>query len=164
MSTEQETQPPVASPAAPAAADNQASDAAATPTSTKADAPATKLSQLSDRLADIVKAADYGEMWGVQLATEGPSEHAPTTVVLQKFLRANNDNVAATEKQLTDALKWRKEMDVVNLVNNEFDEKKFGGLGYVTVHPNAEGKETVITWNIYGAVKDKKATFGDINE
>jgi hypothetical protein len=33
------------------------------------------------------------------------------------------------------------------------------------VHKDEEkGKETVITWNVYGAVKDNKKTFGDVEE
>jgi phosphatidylinositol transfer protein SFH5 len=34
-------------------------------------------------------------------------------------------------------------------------------MGYVTTHKDGD-KETVITWNIYGAVKDNKKTFGDV--
>ena len=68
------------------------------------------------------------------------------------------------EKQLTDALKWRKEIKVTELVHKHFDEKKFAGLGYVTTHKDEQGKETVITWNIYGAVKDNKVTFGNVDE
>ncbi|KAF5138958.1 Phosphatidylinositol transfer protein sfh5 [Metarhizium anisopliae] len=102
-------------------------------------------------------------MWGVDLSTD--SAHAPTQVVLYKFLKANNNDVAAAEKQLTSALEWRKKIQAGKLVTEPFDESKFGDLGFVTVHKDANGeKETVITWNIYGAVKDKKATFGNVDD
>jgi hypothetical protein len=101
-------------------------------------------------------------MWGVELSDD--SSHAPTQVILAKFLRANNDDVAAAAKQLASALEWRKKMQPGQLVSEVFDKKKFGDLGYVTTHKDEAGKETVITWNIYGAVKDNKATFGNVEE
>lgn len=125
-------------------------------------APVTGLTKLSARLPEIVKTAAHSEMWGVELGDA--DQHVPTKVVLQKFLRANNDDDVAAEKQLTAALEWRKKMEPTTLVNKVFDEKKFGGLGYVTVHKDKAGKETVITWNVYGVVKSFKVTFGDIEE
>lgn len=158
MSTEQA--PPVAvepvAPAAPAPVETPAEAPAA------AAAPETSLAKLTARLPDITKAADYKEMWGVELSPE--TSHAPTQVVLVKFLRANNGDVAAAEKQLTSALEWRKKIQPGNLVSEAFDKKKFGDLGFVTAHKDEQGKETVITWNIYGAVKDNKATFGNVEE
>ncbi|MBE3046410.1 hypothetical protein IMZ48_28535, partial [Candidatus Bathyarchaeota archaeon] len=65
----------------------------------------TPLAKLAARLADIKEKAGHGEMWGVALSD---LEHAPTAVVLQKYLRANDGDVAAAEKQLTAALEWRK--------------------------------------------------------
>ncbi|KPM35668.1 Phosphatidylinositol transfer protein sfh5 [Neonectria ditissima] len=121
----------------------------------------TPVVKLNARLADIVSQTGYSEMWGVQLSD---IDHVPTKVVLQKFLRANNDDVAAAEKQLVSALEWRKKMQPASLVNKTFDKKKFNDLGFVTVHKAEDGKETIITWNIYGAVKDNKATFGNVEE
>jgi hypothetical protein len=61
-------------------------------------------------------------------------------------------------------LEWRKKIQPGKLVSETFDKKKFGDLGFVTVHKDEAGKDEVITWNIYGAVKDNKATFGNIEE
>lgn len=49
------------------------------------------------------------------------------------------------------------------LEETEFDSAKYGNLGYVTAYQLGEKKE-IITWNVYGAVKDNKATFGDVQE
>lgn len=118
----------------------------------------TVLDELYVLLPTILMDAEHGEMWGVQL--DASATHVPTTIVLQKFLRANSHNLEKTKNQLTDALKWRKEMDPVALVDSgEYSKEKFGGLGYVTTY----GKD-IFTWNIYGAVKDLKATFGDVQE
>ncbi|KAF4440916.1 SFH5-phospholipid transporter [Fusarium acutatum] len=123
--------------------------------------PETPLTKLNARLEDIFTKTLHKEMWGVQLTN---IDHVPTKVVLQKFLRANNDDPVAAEKQLTQALEWRKKMNPTALVTQTFDKSKFGDLGYVTVHKGENGKETIITWNIYGAVKDNKATFGNVQE
>ncbi|UPK91500.1 hypothetical protein LCI18_002435 [Fusarium solani-melongenae] len=123
--------------------------------------PDTPLASLNARLDDIFNQTSHKEMWGVQLSN---IEHIPTMVVLQKFLRANNGNVDAAEKQLTNALKWRKNMNPSALVHKTFNKKKFDDLGFVTIHQGDSGKEIVITWNVYGAVKNKKATFGDVRE
>lgn len=123
--------------------------------------PASPLSKLLAELPSIVKEAEHGEMWGVQLKDESD---VPTTIVLEKFLRANLKDVNKAKAQLKDALVWRKKTDPVKLLTEiEFDKSKFGDLGYVTVYETEQGKE-VITWNIYGAVKDKQATFGNVEE
>ncbi|RBR07015.1 uncharacterized protein FIESC28_10860 [Fusarium coffeatum] len=124
-------------------------------------APETPLTKLNGRLDDICGKAQHGEMWGVQLSN---IDHVPTMVVLQKFLRANNDDPVAAEKQLTQALEWRKKMNPTALVTQTFDKDKFNDLGFVTVHNGENDKETVITWNIYGAVKNNKVTFGNVEE
>ena|SRR5438045_2874004 len=123
-------------------------------------APPTPLAKLFGELNAIIKDADYKEMWGFELQDD---KHVITTIILQKFLRANNNNVEKAKKQLGDALKWRKRMQPSALIDNVFDRSKFGGLGFVTMYDLAgkSGKE-IITWNIYGAVKDIKNTFGDV--
>jgi len=123
--------------------------------------PGTPLALLFAELPAILKEADYQEMWGVELSDDS---HVPTTIVLEKFLRANAKDVPKAKTQLIEALKWRKRMQPIKLLeDDEFDTTKFGGLGYVTVYPGKAGNE-IITWNIYGAVKDNKATFGNIEE
>ena len=139
---------------------------AAAPAPAAAVAPAastreTPLAQLNAHLPHITAKAGHSEMWGVQLST---TDHVPTKVVLQKFLKANNGDPTAAEQQLLKALEWRKQMQPASLVTQTFDKKKFEDLGFVTTHKDDKGKETIITWNIYGAVKDNKTTFGDVDE
>ena len=117
----------------------------------------TPLSKLFAELPSIIAEAGHFEMWGVELTEDS---HVPTTIVLEKFLRANGKDVGKAKDQLTEALKWRKAMQPAKLLaDTNFDPAKFGGVGYVTTY----GKE-VVTWNIYGAVKDNKATFGNVEE
>ena len=66
---------------------------------------------------------------------------------------------------MTNALKWRKSMDPVALAESGvYDAGKFAGLGYLTNYTEASGKDVVVTWNIYGGVKDLGKTFGDMDE
>lgn len=123
----------------------------------------TPLSKLFAELPSIIATVGYTEMWGIELRN---SSHVPTCIVLEKFLRANTQDVAKAKAQLIEALKWRKEVQPQKLLDKtEFDQAKFGGLGFVTVYPKTESHENeIVTWNIYGGVKDKQATFGDAKE
>jgi hypothetical protein len=123
--------------------------------------PGTNLSLLFAELPAILKEADYQEMWGITLTDES---HVPSAIVLEKFLRANAKDVLKAKTQLTEALKWRKRVQPNQiLAETEFDAAKFGKLGYVMVYPGSGVKE-IVTFNIYGAVKDNKATFGNVEE
>jgi hypothetical protein len=120
------------------------------------------LARFFERLPAILSSTGHAEMWGVPLKD---SDDAPTVNVLIKFLRANEGNVKLAEEQLTKALKWRKEMNPSALAEStSYSATKFGGLGYLTVYKEANGAETVVTWNIYGGVKDINTTFGDMDE
>ena len=155
------------------------SDAAAAENNTNAETPAKEnkesapekpeylkktpvLSQFFDRLSEILKTAEHNEMWGVTLQQD--SSHVPTINVLIKFLRANEGDVTLAQTQLTDALKWRKSMNPAELAEGSYSSSKFAGMGYLTNYADSNGKETVITWNIYGGVKDLGNTFGDADE
>ena len=137
------------SPTAPVAADKAGSD--------------TPLSILFTELTSIVKEADHEEMWGVTLKN---SSDVPTSIVLEKFLRANAGDVTKAKTQLTEALKWRKRVNPTKLLTEtDFDNAKFGDLGYVTVYTNPDKHDKeIVTWNIYGGVKDIKNTFGNVEE
>lgn len=122
------------------------------------------LATFFERLPAIIKNAEHREMWGVHLV-DNDASHAPTINILIKYLRANEGNVKLGEEQLTNALKWRKSMDPVALAETGvYDAGKFAGLGYLTNYTEGSGKEIVVTWNIYGGVKDLGKTFGDMDE
>ncbi|KAF2139343.1 uncharacterized protein K452DRAFT_75484 [Aplosporella prunicola CBS 121167] len=112
----------------------------------------------------ITKADGANEVYGITLDGANPTFH--TKLILQKFLRANANDLPKAKEQLVNTLKWRKQMNPLDLVNQTFDKKRFGGLGYVIEVedvPGSPNKKDVVTFNIYGAVKDNKATFGDLD-
>ena len=87
------------------------------------------ISKLSTELPSVLKDADYGEMWGVELKD---ASDIPTSIVLEKFLRANKHDLTKAKSQLIEALRWRKKMQPMKLLEDvEFDSSKFAGLGYV---------------------------------
>jgi len=119
------------------------------------------LGELFDRLPTILSTIGHNEMWGVELKD---SNDIPTVNVLIKFLRANEGNVNAAEEQLSKALKWRKDVNPLELAESgKYSATKYGGLGYLTTYEE-NGRPLVFTWNIYGAVKDVNATFANSDE
>ena len=129
---------------------------------TEKEQPKTPLSKLFGELPQIIIDADHREMWGVELAD---ASNVPTTIILQKFLRANNDDAVKAKTQLLEALKWRKKMEPLKLLADvEYNKEKFGNLGYVTAYKSSNAQKEIITWNIYGAVKDIKGTFDNVDE
>ncbi|KEQ64251.1 CRAL/TRIO domain-containing protein [Aureobasidium melanogenum CBS 110374] len=125
---------------------------------------------MSARLGDLIKEAGYAEMYGVELAApteEGKPSPFSTLLILQKFLRANQNQINKACEQLVGALKWRKEFKPLEVKNQVFDKTKFQGLGYITKLknvPESPNEVDIATFNIYGAVKDTKKTFGDLDE
>lgn len=111
----------------------------------------------------LVQEASHDEVYGIRLSTSDPFH---TKLVLQKFLRANQNDLEKAKQQLLETLKWRKEFDPIKAVSESYEKSKFEGLGYIIEIGNVPGSNNpkdVVTFNIYGAVKDKKATFGDLN-
>jgi hypothetical protein len=111
----------------------------------------------------IVKEADHAEVYGITLSTSSPFH---TKLILQKFLRANQNYLDKAKEHLLLTLKWRKEFDPIKAMNETYSKERFDGLGYVLEVegvPGSENKKDIATFNIYGAVKDKKATFGDLD-
>lgn len=166
-----ETTAPESTTPAPATAE-EPTNTTTTTTDTKEEVPEKPayfknnpgLATFFERLPAIIKNAEHSEMWGVQLV-DNDASHAPTINILIKYLRANEGNVKLGEEQLTNALKWRKSMDPVALAESGvYDAGKFAGLGYLTNYTEASGKDVVVTWNIYGGVKDLGKTFGDMDE
>ncbi|KAF2633592.1 CRAL/TRIO domain-containing protein [Macroventuria anomochaeta] len=158
--------PGVATTATGAVADapTGAATGAATGTSswpeTAADHPLTKFYETFE---ELVQQSGHDEVYGVKLTK---SDEFHTKLILQKFLRANANDLDKAKQQLLEALKWRKEFDPTKAAGESFDKTKFDGLGYIIEVdgvPESANKKDIVTFNIYGAVKDNKATFGDLD-
>ncbi|KAK3346423.1 CRAL-TRIO domain-containing protein [Lasiosphaeria hispida] len=120
------------------------------------------------QLWKVAQENGHPEVWGVTLAD--PETHVPTQIVLQKYLNANDGDIAKAKDQLTKTLEWRAKTKPLELIKKAFTKAKFEGLGFVTVYAGEgeastepESKE-VFTWNIYGGVKSIEETFGNLEE
>jgi len=133
--------------------------------------PEHNLAKFAAQLPTILDAVGYNEMYGVELIAQREGSATPphsTLLILQKLLRANADDLAAAQNQLTAALQWRKDYHPLKAKDELFDSSKFGGLGFVSrIHnaPATKNGSDVVTYNIYGAAtKDTKKTFGNLDE
>ncbi|CCM04180.1 uncharacterized protein FIBRA_06342 [Fibroporia radiculosa] len=97
-------------------------------------------------------------LWGVKIDPENASD-ARVSVVLVKFLRARNLNVADAQKMLLDTLRWREEFKVEQACAEEFPDGIFGGLGRISGH---DTHNRPVVYNLYGANKNLNAVFGDV--
>lgn len=160
-STEKGATETVQSETTPSADSGTASKPAAT---VAVDAASTPIQELWS----LAQANGHPEVWGVTLAD--PESHVPTQIVLQKYLNANDGDLAKAKDQLTKTLEWRAKMKPLELLQKQFNRSKFEALGYVTSYPadadaaasKPESRE-VFTWNIYGGVKSIDDTFGDLD-
>lgn len=117
--------------------------------------PKSPLEEFDAKLSDIIKDVGHDEMWGVKLVSPA-SSHIPTGIVLQKFLNANDGNLAQAVDQLKGALAFRKDKKPLDLLTKKFSANKFADLGAVTVYAVKDSTvPEVFTWNLYGNVKGK---------
>lgn len=124
--------------------------------------PDHPLTKFYDSFEGLVAEAAHNEVYGIELSK---SNSFLTKLILQKFLRANQNDLEKGKQQLLATLKWRKEFDPIKAANESFEKARFEGLGYILEVegvPESPNKKDIVTFNIYGAVKDNKATFGDL--
>ncbi|KAK3376841.1 CRAL-TRIO domain-containing protein [Lasiosphaeria ovina] len=152
---------PAAPPAAPAAPVAAADTVA--PETDKVTPELTPIAQLWTVAKSVAASAGHGEIWGVTLSD--PETHVPTQIVLQKYLNANDGDLAKATDQLTKTLEWRAKTKPLELLKKAHDSVKFEGLGFVTAYGGDEpDSKEVFTWNIYGATKSVDETFGKLEE
>jgi hypothetical protein len=121
------------------------------------------LTQFFEALPTLTADADYNEVYGLTLS---PSNEFQTKLILQKFLRANANDLPKAKAQLLETLKWRKTFQPSRAVEEVFEKERFDGLGYIlelSDVPGSANSKDVVTFNVYGAVKDPKKTFGDLD-
>lgn len=123
------------------------------------------LSQFNSRLPNILSEAGHSQIWGVTLTYSTPPAFS-TLIILQKFLRSVDNSVDEAATALGKTLKWRKDWGL-DAPADQKEKENFGpdfeGLGYVTKIKKNDGGDEIVTWNVYGAVKDLKSTFGDLD-
>ncbi|KAI5845586.1 CRAL-TRIO domain-containing protein [Morchella snyderi] len=124
------------------------------------------LAWLHTELASTLSEHPPHNIWGITLSPN--KDDFLTKIILQKFLRANKGDKELALKQLKETLEWRRQFfDGEGKVIGTWDGAKYQDLGYITTEKVKDGedeKKVVVTWNIYGNVKDFAKTFGDVQE
>ncbi|KAL7270073.1 Non-classical phosphatidylinositol transfer protein (PITP) [Rhizina undulata] len=118
-------------------------------------------------LADLIEISDHTEIWGVKLIAPPPpttdseesinlveSQALPpftTILILQKFLRANGNDVLKALKHLSRTLEWRGAVCPGKLldIGVRGGWRRFCGVGLVQ-RGLVEGRQRVMLWFLWG--------------
>ncbi|KAG9293094.1 hypothetical protein G9A89_016456 [Geosiphon pyriformis] len=119
------------------------------------------VSELKKKLPTILNNAQAPHnysLWEVEL--DANSKDKRLEVILIKFLRARNLNIAQAEEMLTKMIKWRISNNIDQILDETFDQSIFSPkLGLIHGH-DLHGHP--VTYNSYGGLDNEKV-FGDIN-
>ncbi|KAJ2874890.1 Non-classical phosphatidylinositol transfer protein (PITP), partial [Coemansia aciculifera] len=125
-----------------------------------------QLSQVIEDAGKLTSVAINSTIWGVPLLPltsdnneEEEERDIRVDVILHKFLKARNGDIALARQMLTNALKWRAEFNIAGILEEEFPEDVFGKVGFIHGH-DEQGRP--VTYNFYGNL-DNKQVFGDLD-
>lgn len=123
-----------------------------------------KLSKIIDAIPDILSKTDnpeYDEIYGYRINVESKDHVVPSTrnEILLKFLIANNYDVDVTKEKLIKTLNWRNSFQPLSAAFEEEFDSIFEALGAITESSNGKPNLKVVTWNLYGDLKDPKKLF-----
>ncbi|CAN6630382.1 phosphatidylinositol transfer protein Sfh5p [Trichomonascus vanleenenianus] len=110
--------------------------------------------KLEGLLSDLIETTGHSELFGVDLRS---SDDTVKERLLRKFLQANEYEITTATEQLKKTLEWRKEFKPLAAGFEETHESFYDEVGLLT---KAGG--VVVTWNLYGAVKDRAKVFGNL--
>lgn len=120
------------------------------------------ISQFLESLPEIIESVDYDELWGHQLRANGDYyDEQIAKVLLNKFLKANANDLTKAQEQLKNTLEWRKEFRPLYAAFAEEHDQKFDNVVVLT---HEDGKE-VATWNLYNSdgTSNPKDLFTDLD-
>ncbi|KAK4515079.1 UDP-glucose 4-epimerase [Mucor velutinosus] len=116
------------------------------------------VAKLKAKLGDIKQAAQVSEgykLWDIALDQD--STDPKLDVLLVKFIRARESDLAKATQMLTDTLIWRKDFGADNLLDEAIDDSVLGSVSYI-YKTDKEGRP--VCYNFYGDI-DQEKVFGD---
>ncbi|CAK9436164.1 uncharacterized protein LODBEIA_P07220 [Lodderomyces beijingensis] len=128
------------------------------------DDQATKLAQLISTIPDILKKTEnpeYDEIFGYRINTDDQRYVSVPhrNEILNKFLAADGYDVALSTERIIKTLNWRNEFQPLHAAFEEQFHPDLNELGVITNFPEANANLHVITWNLYGNLKNPKKIF-----
>ncbi|PRT56434.1 Phosphatidylinositol transfer protein SFH5 [Wickerhamiella sorbophila] len=112
---------------------------------------------LKKTLPKLIEQANYSELYGIDFSSNAEWTTAHEKV-LHKFLVANKYELEPSKTQLLNTLKWRKEFKPLE-AKDEVHSDDLQKLGIITKSPSGK----IITWNLYGAIKNRQEVFGKLD-
>ncbi|VEU22590.1 DEKNAAC103484 [Brettanomyces naardenensis] len=123
------------------------------------------LEKILGELEGLVKKAGYDEFYGYQMDPKGEFYDSKiASKLIYKLLKAYNFNLEETRRHFVDILKWRGEFDPLSAAFLEKHDPKFDKIGVMTLNPDGQSGDKVITWNLYGTIDNSEDVFGRLDE
>ena len=125
---------------------------------------AKKLSKLIDSIPQILSKLDnpnYDEIFGYRINTSD-KEHVNINIrneILLKFLAADGYDLKLSTERLIKCLNWRNKFQPLHAAFKEEFDPVLNSLGVITDFADAKANLRVITWNLYGNLKNPKKIF-----
>lgn len=123
-----------------------------------------KLQKLIESIPAILKKVDnpkYDEIFGYCINVDS-NENVDVAIrneILLKFLIADEYDVEAATKRVTNTLNWRNKFRPLSAAFDEEFDDELAQLGVITGFPNSSDNMKYVTWNLYGKLKNPKAVF-----
>lgn len=110
------------------------------------------------------KCNHYDEFYGHKLIPNGDgSEYYNEDIadhLIYKLCKAYQFNETETKDKIIKILNWRRKFNPLSAGFLEQHDVKFEKIGVLTEDNGNESNKKVLTWNLYGEVKDKSKIFG----
>ncbi|KAI5965467.1 SFH5 [Candida theae] len=125
---------------------------------------AKTLSKLIDTLPQILcklDNPDYDEIFGYRINTSD-KPHVNVNIrneILLKFLAADNYDLQLSTQRLIKCFNWRNKFQPLHAAFKEEFDPELNSLGVITDFAEANANLHVITWNLYGNLKNPKKIF-----
>lgn len=125
--------------------------------------------KIKTQLPDIIKTKcrNYDEFYGYKLIPGGNgSEYYNEDIannLIYKLCKAYQFNEPEIKQKIIKILNWRKDFNPLSAGFLEQHDEQFEKLGVLTKDKANEPNKKVITWNLYGVIKDKSKIFGEKN-
>lgn len=125
---------------------------------------ATKLAKLIDLIPKILAKLDnpnYDEIFGYRINTSD-KPHVDINIrneILLKFLAADDYDLQLSTQRLIKCLNWRNKFQPLHAAFKEEFDPELNSLGVITDFSKADDNLHVITWNLYGNLKNPKKIF-----
>ncbi|KAI5951190.1 SFH5 [Candida jiufengensis] len=119
------------------------------------------LIELLPQILSELNNPDYDEIFGYRINTnEKPHVNVPVrNEILLKYLAADKYDLELAKKRIINCLNWRNKFQPLHAAFEEKFDSELNELGVITNFNNTGANLKIITWNLYGNLKNPKKIF-----